>query len=102
MLPELMPVHILTEALERAASAELKLMLCEGGASWTLQEGIGSFKPHSVALLVGPEEGFSESEVEQAQAVGFLPVSLGPRILRTETAAIVATTLVQGYLGDLA
>jgi 16S rRNA (uracil1498-N3)-methyltransferase len=36
-----------------------------------------------------------------ARAEGFLPVSLGPRILRTETATIVAAALVQGYLGDL-
>lgn len=101
MLPELMAVHTFTEALFCAKSAELKLMLYEGGTSWTFTEGIGSFKPQSIALLVGPEGGFSQEEVEQAQAVGFLPVSIGPRILRTETAAIVAATLAQSYLGDL-
>jgi 16S rRNA (uracil1498-N3)-methyltransferase len=101
MLPELMPVHTFIEALASAGSAELKLMLYEGDVSWSFTEGIGSFKPQSVALLVGPEGGFSQDEVIQAQAEGFLPVSLGPRILRTETAAIVAAALVQGYLGDL-
>lgn len=101
MLPELMPVHTFTEALASAGSAELKLMLYERHASWTFTEGIGSFKPQSVALLIGPEGGFSQDEVVQAQAEGFLPVSLGPRILRTETAAIVAAALVQSYLGDL-
>ena len=64
-------------------------------------QGFGSFKPQSVALMVGPEGGFSAEDVEQAQAEGVLPVSLGPRILRTETAAMVAAALVQSYLGDL-
>ena len=101
MLPELMPVLTFTEALACAASAELKLMFYEGEVLWTFTEGIGSFKPQSVALLIGPEGGFSPAEVEEAQAVGFMPVSIGPRILRTETAAIVATALAQSYLGDL-
>jgi 16S rRNA (uracil1498-N3)-methyltransferase len=79
----------------------LKLILYEGDVSWSFTEGIGSFKPQSIALLIGPEGGFSQEEVEQAQTVGFLPVSLGPRILRAETAAIVATALAQSYLGDL-
>lgn len=100
-LPELIAVQTFSEALVSAGSAELKLMLYEGDVAWSFTEGIGSFKPQSVALLIGPEGGFSQEEVEQAQAVGFLPVSLGPRILRTETAAIVATALAQSYLGDL-
>jgi 16S rRNA (uracil1498-N3)-methyltransferase len=101
MLPELLPIQTFDEALASATSAELKLLICEGGTSWTFTEGVGSFKPQSVALLIGAEGGFSQDEVEQAQAVGFSPVSLGPRILRTETAAIVAATLAQSYLGDL-
>jgi len=101
MLPELLSAQCFTEALKTAGSAELKLMLYEGNSSWTLTEGFGSFRPQSVALMIGPEGGFSRDEVEQAQGYGFLPVSLGPRILRTETAAIVAATLVQSYLGDL-
>jgi 16S rRNA (uracil1498-N3)-methyltransferase len=101
LLPELLEAHTFNEALGLSASSELKLMLYEGDAPWSLTEGFGSLKPQSVALLVGPEGGFSVEEVEQAQAEGFLPVSLGPRILRTETAAIVAVTLAQSYLGDL-
>ncbi len=101
MLPELLPVHTFSEALACAASAELKLMLYEGDSSWSFTEGIGSFRPQSIALLIGPEGGFSVDDVAQAQEVGFLPVSLGPRILRTETAAMVAAALAQCYLGDL-
>lgn len=54
-----------------------------------------------LCLLVGPEGGFSEREEEDAAIAGFAPVSLGPRVLRTETAAIAAMAAVQLYWGDL-
>ena len=49
-------------------------------------------------LYVGPEGGFSKEEVEAAMAEGFLPISLGKRILRTETAAITALSLMMMQL----
>ena len=101
MLPELMPVLSFERAVQLASSAELKLILYEGETFWRFTEGINSHKPHSVALMVGPEGGFASEEIQFAQKAGFLPVTLGPRILRTETAAIVATALIQSYLGDL-
>ncbi len=52
-------------------------------------------------LLVGPEGGFSEREYDDADVAGFRPVSLGPRILRTETAALAAMAIAQGLWGDL-
>jgi 16S rRNA (uracil1498-N3)-methyltransferase len=55
-----------------------------------------------VCLLIGPEGGFSESEYEDAAITGFTAVSLGPRILRTETAAIAALSVLQSLWGDLA
>jgi 16S rRNA (uracil1498-N3)-methyltransferase len=54
-----------------------------------------------VILAVGPEGGWSESEQEMAHAAGWASVTLGSRILRAETAAIVAVTLLQSRLGDL-
>ncbi len=101
MLPELFTGLTFEAALAQAASAELKLLLSGSEAPWSLVEGLGSVIPQSVAILVGPADGFSEEEVALTQALGFLPVSLGPRILSTATAAIVAATLVQGHLGDL-
>lgn len=55
-----------------------------------------------VILLIGPEGGFSDAELAQAAASGFTAIGLGPRILRTETAAIAALALVQARWGDLA
>ncbi len=55
-----------------------------------------------VCLLIGPEGGFSETEYEDADIAGFVPVSLGPRVLRTETAAVAALSVLQATWGDLA
>jgi 16S rRNA (uracil1498-N3)-methyltransferase len=54
-----------------------------------------------LCLLIGPEGGFSEREHDDAQLAGFEAVSLGPRILRTETAAVAALAIAQGLWGDL-
>ena len=54
-----------------------------------------------VCVLIGPEGGFSDSELEDADIVGFQSVSLGPRVLRTETAAIAAIAVLQSRWGDL-
>jgi len=54
-----------------------------------------------VCVLVGPEGGFSHTEYEDASVAGFTAVSLGPRVLRTETAAVAALSVMQSLWGDL-
>jgi 16S rRNA (uracil1498-N3)-methyltransferase len=54
-----------------------------------------------VCILIGPEGGFSQTEIEDAEVAGFTTVSLGPRILRTETAAAAALAVMQANWGDL-
>ena len=54
-----------------------------------------------LCLLIGPEGGFSERECDDARIAGFEAVALGPRILRTETAAVAALAIAQGRWGDL-
>lgn len=54
-----------------------------------------------VRLLIGPEGGLSDSEVYQAEQNGFQDVSLGPRVLRTETAALATLAVLQAQFGDL-
>jgi len=54
-----------------------------------------------INLLVGPESGFSPDEIEMAVKVGFKPVSLGPRILRTETAGPMVCALIMYLMGEL-
>ena len=60
-----------------------------------------SMPPSGVRLLIGPEGGFSEHELYLTQEHGFQTVQLGPRVLRTETAAVAAITALQAIHGDL-
>jgi 16S rRNA (uracil1498-N3)-methyltransferase len=62
--------------------------------------GIASL-PSKVDLLIGPEGGLDDEEISAAQKNGFMPVRLGPRVLRTETAGVVALTVLQALWGDL-
>ncbi len=55
----------------------------------------------AISILIGPEGGFTDEEMEQAQASGLTAVSLGPRVLRTETAGPVAISVLQASAGDL-
>ena len=51
-----------------------------------------------MGIFIGPEGGFEEAEVEEARKAGFEPVSLGKRILRTETAGLAALSMVMYHL----
>jgi len=77
---------------------ETRWMLAPGSGTGTLRE---MPRPgHSVVLLVGPEGGFSPREYEIAVNKGFRTIQLGPRILRTETAAVAALSTMQAMWGD--
>ncbi|KTD11704.1 16S rRNA methyltransferase [Legionella gratiana] len=78
--------------------AGLRLILHPGGTKTWRDYAIGT---SVIALLIGPEGGLSEQEVHYAGKYGFQPLSLGPRILRTETAAITALSVLQAVGGDL-
>lgn len=92
------PIQSFTEALKQHTN--------KYSARWILnpyEEGTRTFSSHSVEsaqLLIGPEGGFSSFEVSQAHEAGFTSLQLGPRILRTETAAIAAITTLQAAFGD--
>ena len=102
IIPELSPPLPLAEALAEAAQAELVLTLSEHEKGRGLKEVMAGDKKYShISLFVGPEGGFSTAELEAMAAAGFVSLSLGSRILRTETAAIVGAALVQSYWGDL-
>ena len=83
---------------EKPASVDRELILRPGAEKSMLEAGKPATK---VCLLIGPEGGLSDREYEDAQLQGFEPVSLGPRILRTETAAVAAIALLQSRWGDL-
>jgi len=82
-------------------NADLKLLLWEESAT-PLGDVLPQLVPQRIAVVVGPEGGISQQEVAQAKAEGYQPVSLGPRILRTETAGLAIMTILQYLYGDLA
>lgn len=57
-------------------------------------------KPENVVLVAGPEGGLSEHEITELEQSGFVSVNLGPRVLRTETAALAALSVLQALWGD--
>ena len=61
-----------------------------------------SWPPLTITLFIGPEGGFTPGEVRLAQRYGLVPLTLGPRILRAETAGLVAASAILYELGDLA
>jgi len=79
----------------------LRLALWEGSRGRPLRAALADRAPNAVTLLVGPEGGFAEEEIAAAAQSGFEIVGLGPRILRVETAAVVAVALVQFATGAL-
>lgn len=82
-----------------ASTSGLRLF-CDPRAKQGLAQ-ISKADGYRVCLLSGPEGGFSETERQLAKDFGFIPVRLGPRILRTETAALAILTAVQLLWGDL-
>ena len=58
-------------------------------------------KQKNLQIIIGPEGGFTEEEIEKAMACGFRTLSLGPRILKSDPATVSACTLMQYLYGDL-
>ena len=100
-VPEVEGVTTLTTALRAAPKDSLKLMLWEGARQTSLRAEIPAEPPQQIVIVVGPEGGFTVEEVEEARHDGFIAVGLGPRVLRTETAALVMLSILGYAVGDL-
>jgi 16S rRNA (uracil1498-N3)-methyltransferase len=101
-VPDVAEVTALDVALVGAATAGgTRLLLWEEERALPLRQILAQAPAAPVTLLVGPEGGFSQEEVESARVQGFRTVGLGPRILRVETAALVAVALTQAAVGGL-
>ena len=85
----------------RRADADLRLLLWEDSSA-PLDQVISKASPRSAAVIVGPEGGISEAEGAQAVRSGYSSVSMGPRILRTETAGLAVISVLQYIFGDMA
>jgi 16S rRNA (uracil1498-N3)-methyltransferase len=97
----LTPAASFDQTLEMARSHDLKLIFWENVAGLPPLPAIDGPKPGKLFVMIGPEGGFDPAEIEKARAEGFQTISMGPRVLRAETAALAATTLVQFHFGDM-
>jgi 16S rRNA (uracil1498-N3)-methyltransferase len=93
-VPVIHPPLLLVDWLAQV-EADLKLVLHP-----VAEPLVSHAKPTSLAFLIGPEGGLNDAEVSQAVAAQFQPARLGPRVLRTETAAVVALSVAQQLWGD--
>jgi 16S rRNA (uracil1498-N3)-methyltransferase len=101
VIPEVEAPRTLVELLAAGPPTDLALCLWEAEGTPLREVLAVAVPPHSAVVLVGPEGGLARAEVELARARGFTVVSLGPRILRTETAGPAITAILQSRLGDL-
>ena len=102
-LPALRPAIMFSAACEAATRGGLTLFPWEEEEERSLRSALRETErpPFSISIFIGPEGGFTQEEVAQAQSYGALPVTLGPRILRAETAGLVAATAILHEFGDL-
>lgn len=94
VLPEVAPAVPFQDALAEAACAETALFFYECERENVLRDVLSKGIGATVSIFIGPEGGFSPEEVNAAKQAGMRTVSLGPRVLRCETAPIVAMTAV--------
>ena len=86
----------------RSSDHEVNILLWEEEKALTLKKFLaGTEPPESVAVIIGPEGGFTMDEVSLASKHGFNAVSIGNRILRTETAGMALLAILQFFWGDI-
>jgi len=100
-VPEVTSIKAFEQMLD-TVDAQVRLLLWEGERTRHLKGVVAELpNPRQVAVIVGPEGGLSRQEAELAEQKGFVPVTLGDRILRTETAGIAITAILQYQWGDV-
>ena len=114
-IPEVLPVASWSSALEAVPGGALAVVPWEGEGELSLKrvlQGTGTpnrdmhgtgapGKPREVWIFIGPEGGLDPEEIEAARERGIIPVTLGPRILRTETAGLAVLAMILYQWGDL-
>ena len=100
-IPQVLALPSFADAVKRAAGCELALLPYENEHALSLRRAVGEAAFETVSIMTGPEGGFSEDEVCLAQEAGMQICTLGPRILRCETAPLCALSAVLYAAGAL-
>lgn len=93
-IPEIAPLTGFENVLKIKEKFDLALIPWELEKENSLKNALTTHQPNNLLILIGPEGGFSRSEIGLARSAGFIPVSLGPAILRTETAAMAMLAMI--------
>ena len=101
IIPKLRGVLSFKEALEDMKNNDMNICPYENERTVSIKKAIKNANINSIGIFVGPEGGITKDEIESVQEIGSHVVSLGPRILRTETASVVASSIVLYELSDL-
>jgi 16S rRNA (uracil1498-N3)-methyltransferase len=102
-IPRLEPLTSFEDMVGMPQAHDLRIIFHEGNAGPGSTHRLKDTRDvHRVLALIGPEGGFTRDEVKMARESAFIAVSLGPRILKADTAVVAACTLLQYTLGDLA
>jgi 16S rRNA (uracil1498-N3)-methyltransferase len=101
--PDITAASTLNDVIAQSSGADLKIVFWEKATDSIshLPRGANDDYPWDIFVIVGPEGGLTEREVETAASAGFRVLSLGPRILRAETAFLASCVLAQYLWGDL-
>ena len=100
-IPSLRGVLTFKEALADMKENDFNIAPYENEKTKSIKQAIKGVNINNIGIFVGPEGGFEETEIEAIEDIGGQSVSLGPRILRTETASLVASSIVLYELSDL-
>ena len=101
IVPEVSSVRSFKDAIDEASEADIKIIAYENEKEVSVKETLQKADGTSVALIIGPEGGFEEKEIEYAKSMGITSVSLGKRILRTETAGLCVSAVILYEKGEM-
>ncbi len=101
VIPKIEPLQDYSDMLGRASPDTLRLILWEKEGTRLKEILERSKERKKIFFVVGPEGGFGREEVEEAEKWGFIPVILGKRILRAETASLCLLSILQYERGDI-
>lgn len=101
VVPVVTPVMNFKEAVLEASKADIKIIAYEDEKMISIKEALKKNEGETISVLIGPEGGFEEKEVELAKSMGIASVTLGKRILRTETAGLAVSAVILYEKGEM-
>lgn len=98
IVPKIAEIAGLAECITHAGSLDKSIVAYESEKAFTLKAFLNGFSGASLGIFIGPEGGFSEEEIAKLNSAGILSITLGNRILRTETAGFMALAIMLYHL----